>query len=230
MEYDFDYEGFMKMPSKKLNNSSFLLKIDLVTALPSARFLTNCPESNPSLQWKLQLFRRAINLSVFQTYNSILMRYLRAILLPSLLLLSLSTQAQDMNNEKLDEIIRSVSDTIQGGNGNWQFIVNGLPIFCLTDETNNRMRFVTPIQHIDEVTDAQMEECMEANFHSALDVRYAVSEDILWVAYIHPLKELQPEQAADAIAQVYNAALTFGTTYSSTYLSFPRTKPKTKKS
>ena len=158
------------------------------------------------------------------------MKYLRAFLLTSLVFLCVTAQAQEMNNEKLDEVIRSISDTIQGGNGNWQFVVNGLPIFCLTDETNNRMRFVTPIQHVDEVTDAQMEACMEANFHSALDVRYAVSEDILWVAYIHPLRELQAEQAADAIAQVYNAALTFGTSYSSTYLSFPRTKPKTKKS
>ncbi len=158
------------------------------------------------------------------------MRYLGAFLFISLLVLSFNAQAQDMNNEKLDEVIRSMSDTIQGGNGNWQFVIKGLPIFCVTDQTNNRMRFVTPIMHVDEVTDAQMEECMEANFHSALDVRYAVSEDILWVAYIHPLRELQPDQAADAIAQVYNAALTFGTSYSSTYLSFPRTKPKTKKS
>ena len=71
---------------------------------------------------------------------------------------------------------------------------------------------------------------MEANFHSVLDARYAVSEDILWVAYIHPLRELQPAQAVDAIVQVYNAALTFGTSYSSTDLAFPKTKPRTKKS
>lgn len=140
------------------------------------------------------------------------------------------TLAQDMDNEKLDEVIHSISDTIQGGNGNWQFLINGLPIFCVTDESNNRMRFVSPIQHMEEVTAEQMEACMEANFHTALDVRYAISDDILWVAFIHPLRELQPDQALDAIAQVYNAALTFGTTYSSTHLAFPKAKPKTKKS
>ena len=158
------------------------------------------------------------------------MNYLRTLsfllfFLPALLLVG-----QEMDNNRLDEVIRSVSDTIQGGKGNWQFMINGLPIICLTDETNNRMRFVTPIQHVDDVTEEQMQACMEANFHTALDVRYAISEDILWVAYIHPLRELQAEQAVDAIAQVYNAALTFGGSYSSTYLSFPKARPKTKRS
>ena len=152
-------------------------------------------------------------------------------LLTILLVLTLgSAQAQNMDNAGLDKIIRSLADTVQGGNGNWQFVVEGLPIFCLTDEVHNRMRFVTPLLHIDEVTEGQLEACMEANFHSALDARYADSEDILWVAYIHPLRELQPAQAVDAIVQVYNAALTFGTSYSSTDLAFPKTKPRTKKS
>lgn len=158
------------------------------------------------------------------------MNYLRTLSFLLFFLPSLVVVGQDMDNDQLDEVIRSVSDTIQGGKGNWQFIINGLPIICLTDETNNRMRFVTPIQHMDDVTEEQLQDCMEANFHTALDVRYAISDDILWVAYIHPLRELQPEQAIDAIAQVYNAALTFGTSYSSTYLNFPKSGPKTKRS
>lgn len=158
------------------------------------------------------------------------MKYLRTLSIILLLIPSILVVGQEMDNDQLDQVIHSVSDTIQGGKGNWQFLINGLPIVCLTDEINNRMRFVSPIQHVDDVTPEQMQACMEANFHTALDVRYAVSEDILWVAYIHPLRELQAEQAVDAIAQVYNAALTFGSSYSSTYLSFPKTKPRTKKS
>lgn len=137
-------------------------------------------------------------------------------------------QAQDMNNEKLDEVIDSISDTIQGANGSWQFLVEGLPILCITDERNNRMRFVAPISEVKEVSEEQLKACMEANFHSALDVRYAIADDILWVAYIHPLRELRTEQAMDAIAQVYNAVLTFGTTYSSTHLVFPKSEPEPK--
>lgn len=146
------------------------------------------------------------------------------------MLLSASLSAQDMNNASIDTVIHSMSDTIAGGNGSWQFMVRGVPIICLTDEANNRMRFITPIDEVKNVTPEQLKACMDANFHSALDVRYAISDDILWVAYIHPLRELQVEQAKDAIAQVYNAAITFGTLYSSTYLTFPKRKPKTKKS
>lgn len=158
------------------------------------------------------------------------MKTLRALLIVFALLFVLPGYSQDMNNDGLEEILQTISDTIQGGNGNWQFVVNGLPIFCITDQVHNRMRIVTPIQHMDDVTAEQMADCMEANFHTALDVRYAVSDDILWVAYIHPLRELQPDQVVNAIIQVYNAALTFGTSYSSTDLTFPQPKPKTKRS
>lgn len=158
------------------------------------------------------------------------MRHLRALFLMMAIFLALPGQAQEMDNKGLQEILDTISDTVQGSNGNWQFVVNGLPMFCVTDQTHNRMRIVTPIQHLEDVSAEQLAACMEANFHTALDARYAVSDDILWVAYIHPLRELQPGQVADAIIQVYNAALTFGTSYSSTDLSFPQPKPKTKRS
>jgi hypothetical protein len=60
-----------------------------------------------------------------------------------------------------------------------------------------------------------------ANFHSALDVRYALSDEIIWSVYTHPLESLSPDQLKDAISQVYMAAVTFGTTYSSSDLVFP---------
>jgi len=65
-----------------------------------------------------------------------------------------------------------------------------------------------------------MLECMEANFHTALDSKYAISNNILWSAFIHPLKELTERQLIDAVSQVYSAARTFGSSYSSGALSF----------
>ena len=62
---------------------------------------------------------------------------------------------------------------------------------------------------------------MEANFHSALDARYAISDGILWAAFIHPLQELTKDQVISAISQVYSTVQTFGTYYSSGELSFP---------
>jgi len=79
------------------------------------------------------------------------------------------------------------------------------------------------MEHVDA---AQVQKCMEANFHTALDSRYAISEGILWSAFIHPLKELTEAQVVDAVNQVYSAAKTFGTYYSSGSLSFPTNKDR----
>lgn len=70
---------------------------------------------------------------------------------------------------------------------------------------------------------------MEANFHTALDVKYAISDDILWSVFIHPLKELNKDEVLSAINQVYEASVTYGTTYSSTGLTFPDRRVEEKK-
>lgn len=127
-----------------------------------------------------------------------------------------------MDNQKLNAIIYTLSDEIEGNEGNWQFIIDSTLFICLTDELHNRMRIISPIVEIKNMTDDQIKSCMEANFHSALDVRYAISEEVLWSAFIHPLTELTKEQVISAIAQVYSCAKTFGTSYSSGALSFPR--------
>lgn len=143
--------------------------------------------------------------------------------------------AQNMNNIKLGEILTKQSDTIQGQSGNWRFAVNDKVFICLTDEKNNRMRIISPITEVSNVDDKTLRNCLTANFHTALDVKYAISDDLLWSVFIHPLKELSEAQIVDAVAQVYNANFTFGTIYSSTNLSFPgaigqeKEKPKATK-
>ncbi len=129
------------------------------------------------------------------------------------------TNAQ-MDNDKLENIIYVMSDSVVGQKGMWEMQVRGLPMMCITDQTNNRMRIIAPIKESKDVTEEEMKAAMEANFHTALDVRYAVSNDIMWVAFIHPLKELTKDQVINAISQVYNATLTYGTYYTSTELSF----------
>ena len=135
--------------------------------------------------------------------------------------LSINLHAQAMNNDKLNGIIYTLSDTVQGENGSWQFIIDELAFICITDQIHNRMRIISPIAELAEVTDEELLRCMEANFHSALDARYAISDGILWAAFIHPLRELTKDQVISAITQVYSTAQTFGTYYSSGELSFP---------
>ena len=141
-----------------------------------------------------------------------------------------TTKAQDMDNEKLQAIIYTLSDEMEGEAGRWQFVVDSTIFICLTDKLHNRMRIISPVSQMTDITEEQLMRCMEANFHSALDGRYAVSDGILWSAFIHPLRELTKDQVRSAISQVYSCAKTFGTVYSSGTLSFPSKEERKYKS
>lgn len=128
---------------------------------------------------------------------------------------------QDMNNEKLQDIYTSVSDSINGNLGGWQFFVKEVPMISITDTNHNRMRIISPIADSNSLNEDLIKAALVANFHTALDVKYAVSDGVLWSVFIHPLKELSEHQVKDAVSQVYHANINFGTTFSSTSLSFP---------
>ncbi|MEW4922341.1 hypothetical protein [Algibacter sp. 2305UL17-15] len=128
---------------------------------------------------------------------------------------------QEMNNDKLQEIYTSVSDSINGKSGGWQFFIKEIPLMCITDTNHNRMRIISPIADAKSLNDELIKAALVANFHTALDVKYAVSDGVLWSVFIHPLKELSDHQVKDAVSQVYYANINFGTTFASTSLTFP---------
>jgi hypothetical protein len=129
--------------------------------------------------------------------------------------------AQNMGNAELKTIIQSQADEVKGQDGQWQFKINDRVLICVTDTNHNRMRIITPIVEIQKLNTEEILSALAANFHTALDVKYAISDDIMWSVFIHPLKQLTKAQARDAIEQVYSAAETFGSSYSSTHLVFP---------
>lgn len=96
-----------------------------------------------------------------------------------------------------------------------QFRVGGRTLILVADEAAGRMRIMTPIAAVLEVGEAVLHRMLQANFDAVLDARYAIADGIVWSAYIHPLPPLQPAQVASAIEQVWTAAETFGTTYTS---------------
>ncbi|AUP79432.1 hypothetical protein [Flavivirga eckloniae] len=138
-----------------------------------------------------------------------------------LLVLPIYGFSQNMNNDTLHEIYTTVSDSIQGNNGAWQFFIREVPIMSITDTNHNRMRIISPIADSGSLTDDLIKAALVANFHTALDVKYAVSDGVIWSVFIHPLKELSDEQVKDAVSQVYYANVNFGTTFASTGLTFP---------
>ena len=140
-------------------------------------------------------------------------------------LCSMAFYAQNMDANKLKAIYNNVSDSLVYKGNSFQFVINNRPFISIVDENANRMRIITPITEVKQLKEEELLNAMVANFHSALDVKYAISDNIIWAVFIHPLKELQEHQVIDAIKQVYTAAITFGDTYSSTNFIFPGSTP-----
>lgn len=143
-----------------------------------------------------------------------------------LLLISFSGFSQEMTVEKLEEIITQQADSVQKNNNSWNFVYKDRMLICVADKNANRMRIISPIAKREQLNEELILNALVANFHTALDVKYAISDEILWSVFIHPLKELSQHQIEDAISQVYLANVTFGTLYSSTNLTFPGNKKK----
>lgn len=157
------------------------------------------------------------------------MKNLTILIIIGLFSLPLPIRSQNMNNDDLEKIIYVVADSLRGNKGNWQFMIKDRILICITDEKNNRMRIISPIIEQKKLNYADMLKLMEANFHTVLDVKYAIADDLLWSVFIHPLKELDKDQILSAINQVFTAAATYGTSYSSTNLIFPDRKKENAK-
>ena len=126
----------------------------------------------------------------------------------------------DMNNSRLGEIIRSIGENIEGRDGFWQFEFSGVRLVCITDDSHDRMRVMTPIASMDDVNSDLLVACMNANFDRALDARYCVNNEMLWGAFIHPLGSLTEGLFRSACYQVGEVAKNFGGSFSSGGLSF----------
>lgn len=140
-----------------------------------------------------------------------------------------SVRSQEMDAKHLQQIIEQASDTLKQNGNTIRFAFKGRLLMCIFDENANRMRIISPIVEREKIGEKELLNALVANFHSALDVKYALSDEIIWSVFVHPLQELSEHQVRDAINQVYSAAATFGTTYSSTDLVFPGNTQKKEK-
>ncbi|UII80158.1 hypothetical protein [Flagellimonas sp. CMM7] len=137
--------------------------------------------------------------------------------------------SQEMTSAKLLELIEQEADTVKANGNSIQFLIKENMLICIYDENANRMRIISPIVKREEIGEEELLNAFVANFHSALDVKYALSDEIIWSVFTHPLMELSEHQVVDAINQVYSAAVTFGSSYSSTNIVFPGNTKKTEK-
>ena len=128
-----------------------------------------------------------------------------------------------LTGEKLVELIEEASDgevKIEGSVV--EFSLRGIPLFCIYDENHDRMRIISPIKAYEEVTAEEKDEMLAANYHGALDARYAESKGVLYSAFMHPLSTLRKVDVVSAIFQVASLHVTFGEEYSSGLLQFAK--------
>ena len=92
----------------------------------------------------------------------------------------------------------------------WLFLASDTQVMIQTQESANRMRIVAFIAEAGDLERDHLYELLEANYHSALDARYAIAEGHLVAAFLHPFEELTPEQFVLGLYQVISCAETYG--------------------
>ncbi|WP_395375306.1 type III secretion system chaperone [Marinicella sp. W31] len=126
-----------------------------------------------------------------------------------------------MTPGKMLLILKDIVPDVQHEGNQMYFQLGQFQVLLIFDTTADRMRLIVPIMSQKDLQEEQLLQAMQANFHSVLDVRYAVSNDLVFSVFVHPLSSLDEELFRSAIQQVVVAAATFGEEYSSGPYVFP---------
>ncbi len=132
-----------------------------------------------------------------------------------------------MNNTTLELLIKEHLTAVKGAPGRWVGEFEDTPVMVLTDPDHDRMRIMSPVKQMGREPDpAELQRCMEANFASALDGRYALYKGVLWAVFLHPMSEFRGGRFAKVLRQVSNLAASHGHSYSSGELEFAPPRPE----
>ena len=125
------------------------------------------------------------------------------------------TPSAVMTQARMAEVIARLDPDAELAGPAVAFTVEDVPVLVVSDARADRMRAMVPIRSAEGLTETDLMRMMQANFDSALDARYAVAEGRVWAVFIHPLSPLTDELLISGIGQTVNAALSYGTMYSS---------------
>ncbi|MEL6552322.1 MAG: hypothetical protein AAFQ63_02485 [Cyanobacteria bacterium J06621_11] len=135
------------------------------------------------------------------------------------------SSSSGMTLSDLASILEAEGTDVEGSNGQWQVTIEDRTLLVLADESNNRMRIFTPVIPAENLSAQQIQSVLLANFHTALDARYALSENALVSVFVHPLGSLNESDLRSALSQVATLANTFGSSYTSGALDFGPSGP-----
>ena len=142
-------------------------------------------------------------------------RWLAAVALAGALGACTGPGSPAMTQQRMEAIIAGAGSDFGGSPGAVEFRIDGVPMACVSDLTHDRMRLIAPIVEESRLTPQQRSLMLIANFHTALDARYATSRGVVYAAFLHPLSPLTEEELLSALRQVAALARNFGTSYSS---------------
>lgn len=139
---------------------------------------------------------------------------------PEAIMEELAPPAIEMTLDRLDIILRAAGTQVTREGGYWELEIDGVRLACVTDARADRMRLLTPIVEVANLPDGALHILLEANWHTALDGRYAINQGVVYATFIHPLSSLTEAEAKSALRQVASLQRTFGSSFSSGELSF----------
>ncbi len=125
-----------------------------------------------------------------------------------------------MSVERMLSNAEGMCDSLSAEGNVVELSYRSVPMVLVYDLAADRMRIVSPIVEVQDLEPGQLEAAMTANYHTALDARYAIGNDVVWAAFIHPLADLSERLLKSAIHQVAMARATFGEHYTSGELVF----------
>lgn len=125
----------------------------------------------------------------------------------------------------LDRGIRRLDPKAVRQGSAWRLTLKQRVVQVIADPKAQRMRILSPVVPVNETTEAERLAMLTANFHTALDARYAVSQGFVLALFVHPLPTLTESALSDALRQVASLADNFGSTYSSDSLLFGGPSP-----
>ena len=125
-----------------------------------------------------------------------------------------------MDDARLDALLKRLDPKVEIQDNVRRLTVESHRLIVVSDKAADRMRIMTPLVPVEGLDAERLTRLLQANFDAVLDARYAVAQDLVWSAFIHPLSPLTDGQLFSAIAQVVVAAETYGTTFTSGALVF----------
>ncbi len=112
-----------------------------------------------------------------------------------------------MDAEGVDNWLKNKYTNVGGDKGCWELnfevdLEEGLEeglVFIIADPYHDRIRIIAPIV---ETWQVDYEDLLKANFHTTMDIRYAVLENVLYATFLHQLSLLSEAEISTALNQV----------------------------